>query len=186
MLAPLPQAAARAHAVRLTFTGDLTPLLSGQIFVGYRSQESPNAGEGGTRYRGLVMGGTLTKQFSRESSLVFYVSRSTPPSAFERNAFYVSSALQGSLNLPLPLRLEALCGLGYQWNDYRTVAEGIDGARRDRILAWYVGLRRPFHRGVSVSASFRKRQRRSNLERFIVDSHSFILQLEWDIFGDSP
>jgi hypothetical protein len=58
--------------------------------------------------------------------------------------------------------------------------------REDRILAWYVGLRRPVHRQVFLSATYRRQERRSNLDAFDVDADGFILQLEWDIFGYNP
>jgi hypothetical protein len=181
-----PEAEARAHNAKVTFSGDLMPLLSGQVFLGFRDQESPNAGEGGTRYTGFVMGGTLTKQFSRKSDVTLFVNRSTPASAFEDNAFYVFTALQGSARFPLPLELQLQGGLGYQWNDYRTASAELGAPREDQILAWYVGLRRPVHRQIFLSATYRRQERRSNLDNFDVDADGFILQLEWDIFGYNP
>jgi len=181
-----PEAEARAHNAKVTLTGDLVPLLSGQVFLGFRDQKTPNAAEGGTRYTGFIMGGALTKQFSRRSDVTLFVNRSTPASAFEDNAFYVYTALQGSARFPLFFQLQAQGGLGYQWNDYRTVAEEIGAPREDRIVAWYVGLRRPVHRQLFLSATYRRQERRSNIDRFNVDADGFILQLEWDIFGSNP
>jgi hypothetical protein len=181
-----PEAEATAHNARVTLTGDIVPLLSGQLMLGYRDQKSPNAGEGGTRYSGFIMGGALTKQFTRRSDLTVYVNRTTPASAFESNAFYVFTALQGSGRFPLPLQFQAQGGLGYQWNDYRVVSEEIGAPREDRILAWYVGLRRPVHRQLVLSATYRRQERRSNIDRFDIDADGFILQLEWDIFGHTP
>jgi hypothetical protein len=181
-----PEAESRAHNAKVTFSGDVLPLLSGQVFFGYRDQETPNAAEGGRRYQGFIMGGALTKQFSRKSDVTLFVNRSTPASAFEDNAFYVYTALQGSARFPLPLELQALGGLGYQWNDYRTASAELGVPREDRILAWYVGLRRPVHRRLFLSATYRRQERRSNLDAFDVDANGFILQLEWDIFGNTP
>ena len=181
-----PEAEATAHNARVTLTGDIVPLLSGQLMLGYRDQKSPNAGEGGTRYSGFIMGGALTKQFTRRSDLTVYVNRTTPASAFESNAFYVFTALQGSGRFPLPLQFQAQGGLGYQWNDYRVVSEEIGAPREDRILAWYVGLRRPVHRQIVLSATYRRQERRSNIDRFDIDADGFVLQLEWDIFGHTP
>ncbi len=181
-----PEAEARAHNAKVTLSGDLVPLLSGQVFLGFRDQKTPNAGEGGTRYTGFIMGGALTKQFSRRSDVTLFVNRSTPASAFEDNAFYVYTALQGSARFPLPLEFQAQGGLGYQWNDYRTASAELGTPREDRILAWYVGLRRPVHQQVFLSATYRRQERRSNLDAFDVDADGFILQLEWDIFGYNP
>ena len=48
------------------------------------------------------MSGTLTRQFSRKSSATLFLNRSTPVSAFEENAYYVFTAIQGSGRLPRP------------------------------------------------------------------------------------
>ena len=181
-----PQAAYTAHNAQLTFTGDILPLVSGRLMVGYRDQKSPNAGAGGTRYTGFTMGGSVTKQFSRESDVTLFVNRSTPVSAFEDNAFYVFTAVQGSGRFPLPLEFQLRGGLGYQWNDYRTVAAGTGEPREDRIFGYHLGLRRSVLRQLFLSAVYRREERRSNLERFDTDSDGFYLQLEWDFFGYVP
>jgi hypothetical protein len=181
-----PQAAYRAHNAQLTFTGDILPLVSGRLMIGYRDQKSPNAGAGGTRYTGFTMGGSVTKQFSHESDVTLFVNRSTPVSAFEDNAFYVFTAVQGSGRFPLPLEFQLRGGLGYQWNDYRTVAAGTGAPREDRIFGYHLGLRRAVVRQLFLSAVYRREERRSNLERFDTDSDGFYVQLEWDIFGYVP
>jgi hypothetical protein len=181
-----PEAEATAHNARVTLTGDIVPLLNGQLMLGYRDQKSPNAGEGGTRYSGFIMGGALTKRFTRKTDLTVYLNRSTPASAFEDNAFYVFTAVQGSGRFPLPLEFQAQGGVGYQWNDYRTASAELGVPREDRILAWYVGLRRPVHRQLVLSATYRRQERRSNIDNFDIDADGFILQLEWDIFGNTP
>jgi hypothetical protein len=181
-----PQAAYRAHNAQLTFTGDILPLVSGRLMVGYRDQRSPNAGPGGTRYTGFTMGGSLTKQFSPESDMTLLVNRSTPVSAFEDNAFYVFTGVQASGRFPLPLELQLRGGLGYQWNDYRTVADEIGAPREDRIFGYHVGLRRAIIDRLFLSAMYRREERRSNLGRFDTDSDGFYLQLEWDFLGYTP
>jgi hypothetical protein len=181
-----PEAEATAHNARVTLSGDIVPLLSGQLMLGYRDQKSPNAGEGGTRYRGFIMSGALTKRFTRKTDVTVYLNRSTPASAFENNAFYVFTALQGSARFPLPLEFQAQGGVGYQWNGYRTASAELGVPREDRILAWYVGLRRPVHRRLFLTATYRRQERRSNLDNFDLDADGFLLQLEWDIFGNTP
>ena len=42
-----------------TLQGDLLPLLTGRLSLGYRDQESPNAAAGGQRFRGFIMSGSL-------------------------------------------------------------------------------------------------------------------------------
>jgi hypothetical protein len=181
-----PEAESTAHSARLSLSGELLPLLTGELTVGYRDQTSPNAGPGGTGYSGFVMSAGLTRQLGTESALGIYASRTTPVSAFEANAFYVSSSLQGTLQAPLPARFQLQGGLGYQWNDYRTVASEIGAPREDRILGWYVGLRRPVRSNLFLSGVYRSEDRRSNVDEFDTDADGFYLQLEWDVFGAPP
>jgi hypothetical protein len=178
-----PEAEATAHSAQLALSGEILPLLTGDVAVAYRSQDSPGAGAGGTRYSGLTMSAALTRQLGLESALALYASRTTPVSAYEQNAFYVSSAVQGTLRLPLPAGLEFRGGLGYQWNDYRTVASEIGRPREDRILGWYVGLRRPVRRNLFLSGLYRREDRQSNVDTFDTNTEGFYLQLEWDILG---
>jgi len=181
-----PEAEATAHSGRLALTGDILPLLSGELSVAYRSQNSPNAGAGGTSYSGITMGAALSRQIGRDSILAVYASRSTPVSAYEENAFYVSTGLQGTLQVPLPARLQLRGGLGYQWNDYRTVASAIGQPREDRIVGWYVGLRRPVRPNLFLSGAYRSEDRRSNVDTFDTNTDAFYFQLEWNIFGAAP
>jgi hypothetical protein len=181
-----PEAQATAHSGRLTLTGDILPLLTGELSVGYRDQSTPNAGVGGTGYSGLTLSAALTRQLGRESTLAVYASRSTPPSAYEQNGFYVSSAVQGTLLVPLPAEFQIRGGLGYQWNDYRTAASEIGAPREDRILAWHVGLRRPVRPNLFLSAAFRSEDRQSNVGTLDTDADGFYFQLEWDILGSAP
>ena len=178
-----PEAEASAHTARLSLTGDILPLLSGELTVGYRDQTSPNAGAGGTSYSGLTLSAALTRQIGPEALLAVYASRSTPVSAYEQNAFYVSTGLQGTLQVPMPAQFQLRGGLGYQWNDYRTVASEIGRPREDRILGWYVGLRRPVRPSFFLSAAYRREDRSSNVDTFDTDAKAFYFQLEWDILG---
>jgi hypothetical protein len=178
-----PEAESIAHSARLRLRGDILPLLTGELAVGYRHQTSPNAAAGGTRYSGLTWTGALERRLSPDASLGLFLSRTTPVSAFEQNAFYVATSLQGSLVLPLPLELQLNGGLGYQWNDYRTVASDIGAPREDRLLGWFVGLRRPVHRRLYLSALYRTEDRRSNLDQFDTETDGFYIQLEWNPLG---
>jgi hypothetical protein len=178
-----PEAEATAHSAQLSLAGELLPLLTGDFSVGYRSQSAPNAGPGGNSYDGLTLRALLTRELGREASLSFYANRSTPVSAFEENAFYVSTSIQGVLRLPLFFAVEARGGLGYQWNDYRTLASAIGAPREDRILGWFAGLRRPIARKLALYGAFRREQRRSNIDTFDTTADGFYVSLEWDIFG---
>ncbi len=178
-----PEAQAQAHSARLTLSGDLLPLLSGELAFGYRHQRNPAAGEGGQTYSGLAVSGTLNRQLGRDSLVSLFLTRQTSASAFEANGFYVVTGVQASAQVPLPRELQLRGGLGYQWNDYRTVAAEIGSPRHDRLLGWYLALRRSLRPGLVLSGSYRVENRYSNLDRFDTDSNGFLLQLEWDALG---
>jgi hypothetical protein len=181
-----PEAEARAHSARLALSGELLPLLAGDLALAYRKQDSPNAGPGGTSYSGLAMSARLVRQLGPEATLAVSAGRSTPVSAYEENAFYVFTFLQGTLQVPLPARFQLWGGLGYQWNDYRTVASDIGRPRADRILGWHVGLRRPVRDDLFLSAAYRSEDRQSNVDAFDTNADGLYFQLEWDIFGSAP
>jgi hypothetical protein len=177
------EAQAQAHSARLSLGGDLLPLLSGELAFGYRRQTNPAAGAGGRSYSGLTVSGTLNRRLGRDSLVSFFVSRQTSASAYEANGFYVVTSAQASAEVPLPLALRLRGGAGYQWNDYRTAAIEIGGPRHDRLLGWYLGLRRPLPRRLVLSGTYRVENRYSNVDRFDTDSSGFLLQLEWDALG---
>ena len=180
-----PEAQSSANSARFSLTGEILPLLSGELSVGYRDQKTPNAGLGGTSYSGFTMAAALARQVGHETVVAVYASRSTPVSAYEANGFYVSTALQGTLEVPMPAQFQLRGGVGYQWNDYRTVAPEIGAPRADHILGWYVGLRRPVRHNLYLSADYRTEDRTSNVNTFTTDADGFYFQLEWDIFGGS-
>jgi hypothetical protein len=181
-----PEAESTAHSARLALNGEILPLLNGQVAVGYRSQDNPNAGPGGESYSGLTMSAGLIRELGRDSTVSAYATRSTPVSAYQANGFYVSTAVQGTAQVPAPAQFQLRGGLGYQWNDYRTVASEIGVPREDRIFAWFVGLRRPVRPNLFLSGAYRKEDRRSNVDTFDTNADGFYLQLEWDIFGNPP
>jgi Putative beta-barrel porin 2 len=181
-----PEAESTAHGARLSLNGELLPLLTGELSVGYRQQDSPNAGEGGTRYSGLTLRAALTRELGRDSNFAIYANRSTPLSAYQENGFYVATGVQGVLTLALPGKFEARGGLGYQSNDYRTIAPEIGASREDRILGWFVGLRRPIARKLALSAAYRDENRDSNINDLDTDANGFYITLEWDLFGTPP
>jgi hypothetical protein len=181
-----PEAESTAHGARLSLNGELLPLLTGELSVGYRGQDSPNAGAGGTRYSGLTLRASLMRELGRDSNLAIYANRSTPLSAYQENGFYVATGVQGVLTLALAGKFEARGGLGYQSNDYRTIAPEIGASREDRILGWFVGLRRPIARKLALSGAYRRENRDSNIDDLDTDANGFYLTLEWDLFGTPP
>jgi len=179
-----PVVESTAHSAQVTISGDITPFLAGQLTLGYRDQTSPRAPESGRRFRGPTTSGSLTRAFGA-SALTLAVSRATPVSNFENNAFYVSTNLDGSLLLTLPLALSLESGIGHRWNDYRTDAFELGRPRNDKVLGWRVALRRTFGPGTGLAVGYRRDRRRSNLDPFDSDTNSLIFQLDFNVFGSA-
>jgi Putative beta-barrel porin 2 len=178
-----PLVESTAHSVGLSLKGEITPLLTGQIEVAYRDQTSPLAAAGGQSFRGLTTGVSLKKEFRPDTWLDLFVSRATDPSAFEQNAFYVATAVQGGVTVPVPFSCSFRGGAGYQWNTYQTIASAIGVPREDTIFAWSVGLGRPLGSRAFLRGDYRRERRDSNLREFTITTHSLIVQLGIGLFG---
>ncbi len=177
-----PEAESQAHSAELSLSGELLPLLNGDLSLGYRRQQNPQAGPGGRLYSGLTFSGTLTRQLTPESTLSLYLTRALPASAYQANGFYVWTSLQAALQVPLPFALQLRFGVGQQWNDYRAVEPGAV-AREDRVLSWYGALRRALSDRLALAASYRSESRRSTVPGFASESNGLLLQLEWQAKG---
>ncbi len=182
---PRPEAEAHAHSGQVSLNGDLLPLLHGQLAVGYRDQTSPQAGDGGQRFRGLVLSGSLIRELGQSSSLGLTVNRSTPVSKFEENGFYLSNSVQATFMAPLPLSLSLESGAGYLWNEYRIPARALGRPREDRVFGWFAGLKRPVTRWADLSAVYRRDRRSSNLSEFDSVVEGLVLRLDVNFFARS-
>jgi hypothetical protein len=178
-----PIARATAHYAYFSLRGEVLPLLMAELQIGYRNERSPGAAASGTRYGGVAGSLHLTKDFTRGTRFEIVGSRSTPPSAFEQNAFYVASAVEAELGLQLPLSFSARGGAGYHWNDYKTVAAGLGAPRKDRIFGWSAGLGRPITRWAFVRADYRRDRRDSNLDVFDITTEALTVQLGIGLFA---
>jgi hypothetical protein len=178
-----PLAGSTANSVGFGLKGQITPLLTGQVELAYRDQESPLAPPGGQRFQGLTTAVSLKNEFRPDAFLVVLGNRSTDPSAFEQNAFYVTTGLQADATVPAPFSIAFRGGAGYQWNTYRLPASAIGVPREDTILAWSAGLGRPLGSRAFLRGDYRRERRRSNLPGFSVTTHSLIIQLGIGLFG---
>jgi hypothetical protein len=172
-----------AHSVDLTLRGQLGPLMEGSLSAGLRSQDSPLAGAGSESYTGLVLGGTLRRQLGHSSSLDVALNRSTEPSFFEENAFYVTNSAVLGLTVPAPFETWARGSVALFQNDYPTDAAGIGEPRRDRILGWTVGVGRSLSWRAWVRADYRRERRTSNVPGFDVTTSGFIVQVGLGHYG---
>ena len=176
----------RAHTLSLGVTGELVPLLTADVAVGVTSLSAPQAGPGGTRFRGTTLNGSIRKEFSPSASLTVLGRRATYASGFEQNAFYIATGagLEGDLGLPLSVVFHAAGG--WQRNDYRTAAAGLSGPRRDVLWVWSAGAGRALTRWSFLRADYRYDRRDSNLAAFDTDGHLFMVQLGIGYLGSSP
>jgi hypothetical protein len=170
----------------LGVAGELTPLLTADVALGFTSVSAPRAGEGGRTYRGSTLTASLRKEFTPSASVTLLGSRGTYPSGFEDNAFYVASGAGVGVDLGLPLSFAFHAAAGGQINSYRVRAAGLDVPRRDEIWDWSVGLGRALTRWSFLRADYRSERRNSNLAAFQTHGHLFMVQLGLGFLGSSP
>lgn len=180
-----PHVRSTANSIGVAFDGDFGALTRGEVRLDYRDQISPDAAPGGQSYRGLAGALSLSRQLSPSAQLTVMARRATDLSAFENNAFYVSTGGQAVFSFGLPWSLSANTGIGYQENQYKTIATEIGAPREDSILGWTVGLSRPVGTFAFVRADYRRDRRRSNLPQFNITTDGFLVQMGVGLFGTS-
>jgi hypothetical protein len=179
-----PEAESRIQSISGAVDGEILPLLSGRAAVGYTRRVSPQA-PGGQRFRGLTFAAELRRDFGRSAHLALFANRSTDLSAFEANAFYVTTSVQSVLTASLPLSFSLTAGGGYHVNRYPTVASALGAPRRDQIVDWLVGLGRSITRWAYVRVDYRRDRRDSNLKFFNQSTHAFYAALGLGFFAEA-
>jgi hypothetical protein len=172
-----------AHSLVGALTGTIAPLTSGSLTVGFRRQTNPIASGESASYRGLTLGGTLHRELGRSSSVDLQWNRSTDPSGYDTNAYYVNNSVVASLSVPAPFEVWARGAVGFYRNDYPNDAPGLGAPRRDDILGWTLGLGRQIGWRAWVRADYRHERRDSNLPGFDVNTDGFVVQLGVGLFG---
>ena len=180
-----PLAESDASTVSVGIAGDILPLVTGDVEVGYRSLSAPRAGEGGTRFRGTTVAASLRKEFTPSTLLSLVARRDTYPSDFETNAFYVATGIGAETDLALPLSLAFHGAVGWQRNAYQVVATGLSVPREDEIIGWSAGIGRSLTRWSFLRADYRQDHRTSNVPGFDTDGHSFVIQLGLGYLGNA-
>jgi hypothetical protein len=180
-----PEAESRIHSMSAAVDGEIMPLLSGRATIGYVRRESPQAAPAGRAYDGLIFGAQLRRDFGRTAHLTVLGNRSTELSAFEENAFYVTTSFQAVLTATLPFSLALTAGGGHHVNQYQTVSREILAPRRDAITDWLVGIARTLSRWAFVRADYRHDRRDSNIDYFDQSTHAFYLELGVGFFTEA-
>jgi hypothetical protein len=171
-----PLAESRGHNLQGTLAGQITPLTSGSLTVSVRRQTNPLGVGGSEDFTGITFGGSLRRELSYSSTLGLRFNRSTFPSAFEDNAYYVNNSIAALLDVPLPLGLFAQGSAGFLRNSYPTVSSTLGAARRDDIWSWTVGLGRQLGWRTWLRADYRREERHSNVPGFDVTTDGFLIQ----------
>ncbi|HXK12487.1 MAG TPA: outer membrane beta-barrel protein [Vicinamibacteria bacterium] len=172
-----------AHSVLGTVAGQITPLTSASLTVGFRSQSNPLAAAGSASFTGVTLGGTLHRQLGHATLLDLQANRSIDPSSYDTNAYYVTDSLGAALSTPMPLELLARGAVTWLRNDYPNDAPGLSAPRRDDILAWTVGLGRQLGWRSWIRADYRRERRDSNLPGYDVTTDGFMVQFGMGLFG---
>jgi len=180
-----PEAESRIHSIWAAIDGEILPLTTGRISAGYMRRESPRAGAAGQRFRGLGFGAEVRRDFGRAAHLTLSANRSTELSAFEHNAFYLTTSVQSTLTAPLPFSFALNVGGGYHVNRYPTAASALGVPRRDQIVDWLAGLGRSITRWLFVRADYRQDRRDSNLDVFDQRTHAFYVQAGIGFFSEA-
>ena len=165
-----------AHNVVGTLTGTIGPLMQGSLSAGFRSQTNPLATGASASYRGLTLGGTLSRQLGHSSSLDLSLRRDTDPSFFEENAYYVTNQAGLALQVPGPFETWVRGSVNWLMNDYPNDAQALGEPRSDQILGWTVGVGRAISWRAWLRADYNHQKRDSNLPGYDVTTSGFILQ----------
>jgi hypothetical protein len=175
-----------AHSLLGTLAGTIAPLTTGSVTAGFRSQTNPLATGESASYRGLTLGGSVRRELGHSTSIELQLNRATEPSAYDVNAYYVTSSLAATLSVPAPWEVWARGSVGWLRNGYPNDAPGIGAPRRDDILGWTLGLGREIGWRAWVRADYRRERRDSNLPGFDVTTDGFVVQLGVGLFGQGP
>jgi hypothetical protein len=175
-----------AHSLLGTLAGQFTPLTAASLTAGFRRQTNPLASGESASFRGLTLGATLRRELGRATFLELLANRTTEPSAYDTNAYYVTNSLGATLTVPLPVELWGRGSVTFFRNDYPNDAPSLSVPRRDDILGWTVGLGRPIGWRSWVRADYRRERRESNLPGYDLTTDGFIVQLGTGLFGSGP
>ena len=182
------QVEGRGYSYGVSLDGAIAALTSGRLQVGYRTQESPNAGEGGRDYKSVTYSAQIARELSNDTSIGIGADRRLYLSAYEDNAFYVADSLRGDLTTRLPFAMYLRGGVSLQTNGYKASpqfepATGRFELRRDKLRSWSMGLTRNLFEWAFLRFDYTAERRNSNLDRFDIKTRSLTFQLGLGFFG---
>ena len=175
-----------AHSLLGTLGGEVAALTSASVTLGLRRQTNPLATGESQSWNGVTLGGSLRRQLGHSTVAEVQATRTTEPSAYDSNAYYVNNSVVGSLTAPGPFETWLRGGVGFLRNDYPNDAPGLSEPRRDDVFGWSLGLGRSLGWRAWVRADYRWERRDSNLPGFDLTTDGFVIQMGVGLFGQGP
>ena len=175
-----------AHSVLGSLGGEVAALTSASLTLGLRRQTSPLATGASRSWNGMTLGGALRRELGHSTVAEVQVNRTSEPSAYDTNAFYLNNAILVSLTTPGPFQTWLRGGVAWLRNDYPNDAPDLGVPRRDDIFGWSLGIGRELGWRAWVRADYRRERRDSNVPGFDVTTDGFVIQMGLGLFGPGP
>jgi len=180
-----PEASMHAVSANAQLNGNITPLTHGSIVLGWTRQQNPQAPVEARHFDGLTANVSIRRDLGYSSTIGLTVTRGTHPSGFEDDGFFVTTAGQLELVLPLPFGVSFRGGTGYHVNQYAAVAPEIGRPRKDQITYWSLGLGRPVGRWGFWRLDYRREARDSNIDAFDHAVNTFMVRIGVGYFEEA-
>ena len=175
-----------SHSLLGTLGGEVRALTSASVTLGLRRQTNPLATGESRSWDGITLGGSLRRELGHSTVAEVQATRTTEPSGYDTNAYYVNNSVLGSLTVPGPFETWLRGGLGFLRNHYPNDAPGLSEPRRDDVFGWTLGIGRTLGWRAWVRADYRWERRDSNLPDFDVSTDGFVIQMGLGLFGHGP
>jgi len=175
-----------SHSVLGSLGGEVAALTSASVTLGLRRQTNPLATGESQSWNGITLGGSLRRELGHSTVAEVQATRTTEPSAYDTNAFYLNNSVILSLTAPGPFETWLRGGAGFLRNDYPNDAPGLSEPRRDDVFGWSLGIGRSLGWRSWVRADYRWERRDSNLPGFDLTTDGFVIQMGLGLFGQGP
>jgi hypothetical protein len=175
-----------ATSAQVHLFGDINPLTTGTVSFGYTHQENPEVTEEARTFHGWLGRLQVRRELSRTASLRLAGTRATHASSFKDNGYYLTTAGEAELALPLPFNTTLRGGTRYHVNRYFVTDPILEEPREDRITTWNVGLARRLGRWGFWRVDYLKERRDSNIDALDNDLQTFIVRLGVGLLETSP
>jgi hypothetical protein len=175
-----------AHNLVGSLSGEIATLTSATLSVGLRQQDNPQAAGESRSWNGLTLQGSLRRELGHSTVVEVLAVRSSEPSAYDTNAFYLNNAIAGTLTTSGPFETWLRGAVGFLRNDYPNDAPGLSEPRRDDVFGWSLGIGRNIGWRAWLRADYRREVRESNVLGFDVNTDGFMIQFGLGLFGPGP